>query len=258
MKYLYIFIISIAFNSTNFAQEYTVTPTTDWVEFVDMNEVIISGYDGKEIIIEFDEDVDTKKQETSKGLKLWDQGSFVDKGVMGLKIKQKNKVLLIKQVASDLFDAEINYKIKVPRNMNIKYQDKDWLGNVVEITEMNGTLEISTNHNNIILNNNTGPMAVKSVYGSIDAIFSQVSQEGSISLYSAYQDIDVSIPKSTKSNLQVITDFGNIYSDLEVNVDLDNSKSGGIVGSKMVGDINQGGVDILLQATYGNVYLRGQ
>ena len=94
MKYLYIIIISIALKSLSFAQDYTVTPTTDWVEFVDMNEVIISGYNGKDIIIEFDNEVDTMKQETSKGLKLWDQGSFVDKGVMGLKIKQKNKVLL--------------------------------------------------------------------------------------------------------------------------------------------------------------------
>lgn len=87
---------------------------------------------------------------------------------------------------------------------------------------------------------------------------SKVSQEGAISLYSAYKDVDVSIPSDTKSNIQVVTDFGNIYSDLEVNVDLENSISGDILGSKMVGNINQGGVDIIVQATYGNVYLRGK
>ncbi|MDA8692537.1 DUF4097 domain-containing protein [Saprospiraceae bacterium] len=260
MKIIYILIISFTILNTIDCQEIKVTPTTDWVEFINVNSVSIQGYDGTDIIINSsggekeDEEVNT----IATGLKLWDQDEFISDAKAGLKIDQKNKVLVIKQISKNICDNDREYNIKVPKNMNIKYEHSSWDADVLSIEDMAGTIEVSSNYNEVILNNVTGPMAIKTVYGSIDAEFLTVSQEGSISLYSVYEHVNVTLPTSTKSKFNLSTSYGDIYTDFDINVDVEKSKKKGWTGSKLVGDLNGGGVDIIVTATYDNVYLRSK
>lgn len=260
MKIIYILILSFTILNTNYGQQITVTPTTEWVEFISVNSVNIQGYDGADIIIDStgDEDDEDEVKTISVGLKLWDQDEFIADTKAGLKIDQKSKALVIKQVSKNSCGDDRVYTIKIPRNMNIKYEHSSWAGDVLSIEDMEGSIEVSSNYNEVILKNITGPMSVKTVYGSIDAEFKSVSQEGSISLYSVYEHVNITMPKNTKSNFNLNTSYGNIYTDFDINVDKEKSGKKGWTGSKLVGNLNGGGVDIVLTATYDNVYLRSK
>jgi len=59
-------------------------------------------------------------------------------------------------------------------------------------------------------------MAIKTVHGSIEIIFEKVAQANFISLYSVYGFVDVSIPSSTKANLNMSTTYGEIFTDLDI------------------------------------------
>jgi len=257
MKIIYTVIIYFIGLGAGYGQQVKVTPTSEWVEFIGVNSVNIKGYNGSEIIIESDDEEDEKA--ITVGLKLWDQDEFISDTKAGLKIDQKSRALIIKQTSKNYSCGEDReYTIKIPKNMNIKYTHSSWDGDMLYIEDMAGSIEVSTNYNEVILKNVTGPMAIKTVYGSIDAEFSAVSQEGSISLYSVYEHVNITMPKDTKSKFNLKTTYGNIYSDLDINVDKSKSGKTGWTGSKLVGDLNGGGVDVIVNATYDNVYLRSK
>ena len=95
-------------------------------------------------------------------------------------------------------------------------------------------------------------MAVKSVYGSVEAFFQDVSQTGSISIHSVYDLIDVSLPSSTNAEIDLRTPWGQIYSNMDIKVD----DSGQLTQKAVSGTLNSGGVEISLKSGYDNIYLR--
>jgi len=127
-------------------------------------------------------------------------------------------------------------------------------------------------------------MAIKTVHGSIEIIFEKVAQANSISLYSVYEFVDVSIPSSTKANLNMSTTYGEIFTDLDIetarkketatsqensnikyvgNDEVENENnhkrnhnSCQSTNNDITGIINGGGVDLVLNSTYSDVYLR--
>jgi len=258
MKSISTIILCLTILHTSHSQNHTIMPTTNWVHLKSVNSVSIEGYDGKEIIIESDYEDHEKVEEKSVGLKLWNNDEFDNATKIGLTINEKSDAVIIKQVVNNACGAndDQHYNIKIPKNMNIKYEHSTWEGEILHIKNISGTIEVSTNYNEIVLEEVTGPMAIKTVYGGITADFQEVSQTGSVSLYSVYEHVDVTVPTTTKSNVNLNTTYGNIYSDLDIDVDKQKSGKKGWTGSKVIGTVNNGGVDFILTATYANIYLR--
>ena len=115
-------------------------------------------------------------------------------------------------------------------------------------------LEISGRYNDVYMEEVTGPALVNTVYGTIVAKFSSLSQVGPTSLVSVYDDVDVTLPANTKANIVVKTPYGEAYSDM----DIEFSKNGDMkkISSTIQGTLNGGGVDLEIKASYDNVYLR--
>ena len=100
----------------------------------------------------------------------------------------------------------------------------------------------------------TGPALVSTVYGKVEATFSSVSQKGPISLESTYAVVDVTVPASAKADLTIKTPYGEAFSDLDITF----PKKDGMrkVSSIIEGQVNGGGIEMYLKASYSNVYLR--
>jgi hypothetical protein len=120
---------------------------------------------------------------------------------------------------------------------------------------MENEIEVSAQYNSIELENVTGPLTVKTIYGGVDANFGSVIKDP-VSIVSVYGHVDVTLPVTTKANLKLSTSYGEILVAPEFKIDID--KEGAMINysDKVSGKINDGGINIDLSANYGKIYLR--
>lgn len=275
------------FLQISYAQEYKITQSTGTLELNNVNVMEIVGYDGKEIIFSADlDELSEERSERAKGLKRVNSQGLEDNSGIGLSVKKENGNIVVSQVSTKMSDNA--YTIKIPRSMSISYDNNSFYSDLVSIKNINGEIELSSNYSSVKLTDVTGPMAIKTIHGSVESIFNKVDQANSISLYSVYGFVDVSIPSNTKANLNLSTTYGEIFTDMsivaaqndlakeskkKVKNKVKNVNSGEYEyeyeyvhenshnschsnNSDMTGTINGGGVDLVLNSTYSDVYLR--
>ena len=77
-----------------------------------------------------------------------------------------------------------------------------------------------------------------------------------VNIESVHGHVDVALPVTTKANLKLSTNFGEILVDPDFKIEIE--KTGAMVkySDKVTGKINGGGIEIDLSAAHNNVYLR--
>ncbi|HEY3430269.1 MAG TPA: DUF4097 family beta strand repeat-containing protein, partial [Cyclobacteriaceae bacterium] len=113
-------------------------------------------------------------------------------------------------------------------------------------------IEVSCQYNSVELENVTGPLTVKAVYGGVDATFTQ-NVKGPISIVSIYGHVDVALPITTKANLKMSTSYGEIFMAPDFKITVENE---GRDSDRVKGTINGGGMNIDFRSDYGKIYLR--
>jgi len=235
------------------SKQHKVNKSSGTLIISGLNEVKVEAYEGNEIIFstnDYNNDVDDR----AAGLRLVNSLGLNDNTGMGLAVKDEGGNIIVTQISSNC-DSE--FRIKVPSSIAIEYEHTSNSGGDIEAIGISEEIIISTTYGDVMLIDITGPMAVKSVYGSVEAEFSSVAQEGSISIESIYDLVDITLPSNARADISMRTPYGEIYS----NVDIEVEKSDGLrrVSSKTVkGTINGGGVDFNIKASYDNIYLRQQ
>lgn len=257
MKYILTFFVALTILNTTHAQKYSLKPVSNTIHFINVNELTIEGYDGNEVIFESDDYDDDEDGERTDGLRLVNSTGLKDNTALGLSVDNTYKILTVNQVKNNFCnDHDSEYIVRIPKNMNVRFENSSWDSEDLQLKNIEGEIEVSANHNDIYLENVTGPMAVKTVYGSIDAKFKSLSQSGSVTLYSVYEYVDISLPQDSKSNINFKTSHGNIYTDMDIKVDKSDGKKKSWIGDHIKGNLNGGGVDLVITATHDNIYLR--
>jgi hypothetical protein len=64
------------------------------------------------------------------------------------------------------------------------------------------------------------------------------------------------MPASSKFNVKLETPYGDIYSDIDIEVKTTADGMKVISGSNLKGTVNGGGVDVVISSSYENIYLR--
>ncbi|MBK8504924.1 MAG: hypothetical protein IPL46_23530 [Saprospiraceae bacterium] len=123
------------------------------------------------------------------------------------------------------------------------------------LVPVNQELDVTTKYGSLEVLECKNPIKLKSIYGHLIADLSSRDAIQSCNLESTYSFVDVSIPAGGEYDLSIITNYGQIYSDLDIKIN-ENLSIDKIFESKVVGDINNGGAPLSIQATYNNVYLR--
>jgi len=269
MKYIFTILLLLTILSTYSAQQYKFIPQSNNLKFENINSLTVEGYSGKEVIIyldgddddsdDYDDDDDDDGRSAGLNRIMSHQGKNNNTTKLGLAIENTNSIVIFSQVNQSLFCGGDNeYTVKIPITSNLRIEHSAWDGDDLSIDNVRGELEISTNFNDIYLENVTGPMSVKTVYGSIEAEFVKVSQAGAISLYSVYEHVDVTMPENLNTNVNLQTNLGNIYSDIDLTIDPTKSGKKGWTGSKIIGTANGGGVDLIITSLHENIYLRSK
>lgn len=191
------------------------------------------------------------KRDKSKGLKAI-YATGVDNTGFGLQIDKDGEVLRIKDLKP--ITQRKDFTIRIPEGIKLEVNTST-LGSL-NVTGLSSELEVTSNVGNIKLIDVTGPVTASTSTGAIDVIFTSVNQNAPISLTTATGDIDVSLPNDTKTNIEMKSTMGSVYS----NFDLTPPREDGLkpVGGqrKIKGQLNGGGVKIKLSSSTGDIYLR--
>lgn len=254
MKYLLSTIMILATALSVDAQEYKIAHNGGKLILVNVNNVEITAYDGSEVIINAAVERNEEEAERAKGLKAINSLGLDDNTGLGLSVQKEDGNVIVTQIGDMHEDGE--YTIQLPKSMALDYSHNTYNSEHLLISGVTKEIIVSTNYTNVELDNVTGPMSVKTVYGSIDAAFTSLNQESSVSLNSVYSHVDVTVPGSSKANLKLKTPYGQIYTDMDINVTAGEDGMKNVSSKRVSGTINGGGVDFIIQSGYDNIYLR--
>ena len=218
-------------------------------------DLMLESYAGKDIVVSGTKaDHDDDDDNDTKGLQLVNGSGVQDNTGFGINITETDGTVVIRGLASNKNE---DIKIMIPEKMNITVSSKGWVASGIKMTGFKSEVEVKSEYASVVLNNVTGPVVLNVTYGQVKAVFDKVNQEKPISLIATYNDLDVTLPADTKADLQLESDYGNVYTDFQIALE----KTGGddlepVKTKDVKGKINSGGVKIHLESPYKNVYLR--
>ena len=218
---------------------------------LNVNNAIIEGYNGNEVIIEKNELV-SEIDERSFGLQSISSAGLMDNTGVGINVKVEGDRLEATNL--DNFSSAL-LKIKVPKNVKIIFKSDSEFTNEIQIKNITNEIEIDLRFSNLILDNVTGPVTAKILHGNIEAKFNETIK-GPISLVSIYGFIDLTLPSKTNADLKLSTKFGDILKDPLLKLNLNAADGNKMFKNTMLGKLNSGGNDIQLKSDFGKIYIR--
>lgn len=114
---------------------------------------------------------------------------------------------------------------------------------------------VETRYGGIEAVNVGGLLSAKARYGEVKAIFTSVKPQAELELYSNYGTVDVTIPVGWGSNLDLTTEYGELFTNVKIDADSGRSKEKEFY-QRLIGTTGGGGKTIKCTAPYGDVYLR--
>lgn len=233
------------------AQEYKVAKTSGRLEIY-LGRVTVEGHNGNEIVFTSNREK-IERDERAQGLRSVNSLGLEDNTGLGINVTEKGNIIEVQQLKKT---SAPDVKILVPKGVIVSFKHDSQYGSKAIFRNLENEIEVSAQYNNVVLENVTGPLTVKTIYGGVDAILGSVIKEP-VSIVSVYGHVDVSMPENTKANLRMSTSYGEILVAPEFKIDVEKSSNGMLAYSDQVnGKLNGGGLRIDLSANYGKVYLR--
>jgi hypothetical protein len=247
-------ILTLAFGiliaATAAAQEFKMPKPSGSLEIYEVNHVTIEGTTGNEIIF-VGRNSHGEDDDRAKGLRAISGSGLEDNTGLGLSAIEKGTNIEVRQLKK--MDGP-HITIKVPKGVTVVYTHTSPHGDEVEFKNFEGKVSVQTVHSGVRLSNVTGNIELKTVHGDVDASFGSV--QNPIHIESIHGHVDIAIPLTTKADLSLISQRGEILVDPDFKIDI--QKAGDMVryDNKVEGKINGGGTSISLNAQHDSIYLR--
>ncbi len=123
------------------------------------------------------------------------------------------------------------------------------------VVPANVKVSVSTNFGSIKTVNVAGLLSARARYGAVQAVFASAPLALNLDLYSSYGAVDVTIPADRGLDVDLTTKYGDVRTDLGIEVDASVSKAEQDF-QQLIGKVAGGGRVITCTAPYGDVYLR--
>lgn len=168
------------------------------------------------------------------------------------------------KVSGDSPNRSITFEIEVPARTNLKLHTVN--GGEIVVENIEGDIDVSNVNGGIALNGVSGSVNAGTTNGSVRATMTRVTAAKEMSFTSLNGTVDVTLPPTTKANLRLRSDNGDVYSDFDVQlapsapIVQENRGSNGRYrisrNRSIVGAINGGGPEFELRTFNSNVYVR--
>jgi hypothetical protein len=245
MKHLIIIILFALIAVGVKAQEFKVAKNTGRLE-LHLGNATIEGYDGKEIIFTL-KDFEKNSDPRSQGLTSINSLGLKDNTGLGFNVTEKDNLVSVYNLKKN---NSPELRIKVPKGIIVALEHTGTQGGDIHFKNMENEIEVSVQYNSVDLENITGPLTIKTLYGHVETVLG-ANVKDPISIVSVYGYVDVTVPIATKANLRMDTSYGEILVDPDFKIDFSSSNE-----DRVSGKLNGGGVNIDLSCNYGKVYLR--
>lgn len=250
-KYLFIVAFSLSSFIAAQAQEYKVRKSTGKI-IVNLPNVLIEGYSGNEIIFS-SQRKETEVDPKAAGLQTINNAGYRDNSGLGVSVVEKGNTIEVNEVIQDL-----DIKILVPKGLIVSFAwNKVTAGAKVICRNIENEIEIETYDDSVLLENITGPLTVRSLYGAVDVIFKS-PVKGPVFIASIHSAIDVAIPLDTKVDIQLKSVHSPIMTspDLKIEMEKVEEQPVGSHATSINGKMNGGGPEFWLTSKFGKIYLR--
>jgi len=215
-----LFILLSAGLLANAQKEFRLAKATGQLK-LNIGGAIVEGYDGKEIIFSSKDAIKEEVDERAKGLVAVSGSGYTDNTGLGISVTENGQEALVNIVSKRPIGI---LTIKVPQHMKVSFSNNSPLNSdELIIKNLKGEIEVSTSYNKVKLENNTGPMNIKTIHSPIDAIFNN-DIKGPISIISVYGYVDVAMPSSSKANVELGTSYGKLYAGKEFKIDFEKTE----------------------------------
>lgn len=208
-----------------------------------------------DVVIEEDK-INKKKEQPESGLKRIG-------GSAGYEVTASEKNNEV-SVRTSMINRKIDLDLKVPQNVTLVLSTVNQ-GDIL-VTNVKGNLELSNVNGDIKLTGISGSAVANTVNGDITASFISVISDKPMAYSSFNGDVNITFPASTKANLKLKTDQGDIYSDFDMVVDkpagggTSKTNTGGTYkiskDAWVNGKINGGGPEVMVKSWAGDLYIR--
>ena len=186
----------------------------------------------------------------------------IGSGTSDVDIEEDHNVVTVR---AGRFGTGADVMITTPVNTSVQLRSVN--SGHIDVTGLNGDLEVNMTNGPITLKNVSGSVVAHSLNGGVTVVMDKITAGKPMSFTSLNGKIDVTLPGDTKARLRLKTDNGSAYSDFEVKMEadtskpvLENSSSGkGKYKIKMdrslYGSINGGGPEFLFQTMNGDILI---
>ncbi|MBX2914994.1 MAG: DUF4097 family beta strand repeat protein [Cyclobacteriaceae bacterium] len=232
------------------AQEFKVAKSTGRLE-LNIGRVTVEGHSGNEIIFSSNSHRENK-DERAQGLRPINSMGLDDNTGLGINVTQKGDVVEVNQLKK--MNAP-DIKVLVPKGIILSFAHQSQYGGKAVFKNLENEIEVSATYNDIVLENVTGPLAIKTVYGHIEATLGGTIK-GPISIVSVYNYADVALPVTTKANLKLSTSYGEILVAPEFNIEVEKQGNWVQYSDRVNGKLNGGGLQLDIRSDYGKIYMR--
>jgi len=180
----------------------------------------------------------------------------------GYRVTEENNRV---NVSADGPNRAIRFEIEAPRRANLVLKTVN--GGDILVENVDGDLDVHNTNGGITLNSVAGSVSALTTNGNVRATLTQVAAQKDMAFASLNGNVDVTLPPSTKANLRLRSDHGDVYTDFDVQLQpqsaptvQDNARGDGRYRinrtRSVVGTINGGGPEFELRTFNSNVYVR--
>ncbi len=183
-------------------------------------------------------------------------------GSTGLSVEEKDNRM---EIRTRTLKYSVDLVIQVPFSTSMDLSSL--MGGGIEVDNVKGEIEVSNMNGAIKLMSVSGTVLANSMNGGIEVTFAEVNPDKHMSFSTMNGDIDVTLPASTKANLKLKSDFGEVYSDFEIDMsrapqtvetepEAEEGRYRIAFDKYYLGAINGGGPEFVLKTMHGDILIR--
>jgi DUF4097 and DUF4098 domain-containing protein YvlB len=173
-------------------------------------------------------------------------------------IEEINNTVYIKYRPGNVI---INFEVQVPENFSVDLKTVN-SGNIY-VEGVNGAHEVSNTNGKITMKDISGSVIADALNKDIVVSFKTVQTDATMMFSSLNGNVDITFPNNLKANIIAQSDYGDVYTDFELEKTKNTikaSKESGVykINRKkgVSGLINGGGSDITFKTLNGDILIR--
>ncbi len=264
MKNIFIALIIIMLSPGLYSQEEVTIPLSSPGDAarLDINirngNIVIKGSNRNDVMIKYSvekpEDDEKNENDERKGLKKISTNNY-DFG-----IEENNNTV---SITSQSWFVHMDVEIEVPKNMDMEVEN--YMGGIISVDNISGELTIESYTGGITATNISGIVNASTYTGDIEISYSDIKPDSPMSFSNYTGAIDLTMPGSYQADLKMKTNWGEVFSDLDIvtkptKPELKKEEDGKsyklYTDSYTYATLNGGGPEILIKTQMGNIYLR--